>query len=150
MRKSRLRSLNECLDKDQTLARLTAHAGHVHALQQLFARAVPAMLRAGCRVANYKAGVVVVHAENGAIASKLRQLAPTLGGVFNSAGEQVTEIRIRVQPGLMHTTPGKAPSAAMLGTAGRSSLQRLRDQLPQGPLKDSLERWLQRSQPPVR
>lgn len=147
MRKSKLRSLNECLDGDQTLVRLTAHAGHVHKLQQLFARAVPAMLRASCRVVNYKAGVVVVHAENGAVASKLRQLAPTLGGVFSSGGEQVTEIRIRVQPGLMNAAPRKVRTPARLGEAGRNSLQRLADSLPDGPLRMALGTLIERSLP---
>ena len=64
------------------MARLAAHAEHLQKLQQSFEKAVPAMLARSCRVANFKLGVVIIHAENGAAAAKLRQIAPSLSEDF--------------------------------------------------------------------
>lgn len=139
------RTLDDCLNADQAMARLAAHAGRLQKLQSLFAEAVPASLARYCRVANFKAGALIIHAENGAVAAKLRQMAPTLTGEFRQKNEEITEIRIKVQPldaALQHK-PGV--TAAPLGDAGRASLSRLSETLPDGPLRESLQRFLQRS-----
>ena len=141
----RARTLDDYLNSDEAMARLAAHAGHLQKLQQLFEKAVPAALARTCRVANFKLGAVILHAENGATAAKLRQIAPSLGEAFRSRGEQVTEIRIKVQPldaALQQTPP---PRAAVLGAGGRASLGRLADALPDGPLRAALANFIERS-----
>jgi hypothetical protein len=127
------------------MARLAAHARHLQKLQQSFEKTVPAMLARSCRVANFKLGVVIIHAENGAAAAKLRQIAPRLSEDFRSRGEQVTEIRIKVQPLDIAAQHQPAPRAATLGEGGRASIGRLTETLPEGPLKTALDSLIARS-----
>ncbi len=141
----RARPLDHYLNSNESMARLAAHAGHLLKLQQSFEKAVPAMLAKSCRVANFKLGVVIIHAENGAVAAKLRQIAPSLSEDFRSRGEQVTEIRIKVQPldaALQHKP---TPHAATLGEGGRASLGRLAETLPEGPLRTALEGFVKKT-----
>ncbi|MCX7178809.1 MAG: DUF721 domain-containing protein [Proteobacteria bacterium] len=136
------RTLDDCLNADESMARLAAHAGHLQKLQRLFEAAVPAALAQTCRIANTKLGVVFIHAENGALATKLRQISPSLCEDFRSAGEQVTEIRIKVQPFHAAVQHVRRPRAAVLGSGARDSIARLSDALPDGPLRAALGRLI--------
>jgi len=136
------RTLDDCLNADETMARLAAHAGRLLKLQRLFQAAVPAALAQTCRVANYRLGVVFVHAENGAVAAKLRQISPSLCKVFCSGGEQVTEIQVKVQPLNAAAHNRSRPKAAVLEEPSRESIGRLLGSLPEGPLRDALGRLL--------
>jgi len=138
------RTLDDYLNADEAMARLAAHAGRLQKLQRLFEESVPPSLARVCRVANFKLGALVIHAENAAVAAKLRQMVPTLSDGFRLKGEQVTEICIKVQPldaALQYRPPMQA---AILGDGGRASLERLSGNLPDGPLRESLQRFLQR------
>lgn len=124
--------------------RLVAHAGRLQKFQLWFEESVPVSLARACRVANFRSGAVIIHAGNGAVAAKLRQLAPTLGDVFRSKGEQVTEIIIKVQPrdvAAQHDA-GMPPRPPILSEAGRSSLERLSATLNDGPLREAVRRLL--------
>lgn len=139
------RTLDDCLNADEAMARLAAHAGRLLKLQRLFETAVPVALAQACRVANIKLGVVFIHAENGAVATKLRQISPSLCEGFRSSGVEVTEIQIKVQP--LDAAPQQflPQKAAVLDDASRTSIARLSDSLPNGPLREALGRFLARS-----
>ena len=139
------RTLDDCLNADEAVARLAAHAGRLLKLQHLFEEVVPATLAQTCRIANYKLGAIIIHTENGAVAAKLRQIAPSLCNEFRLRGVEVTEIRIKVQPLDAALQYKSVPEAAVLGAAGRASLTRLADSLPEGPLRQSLGRFIARS-----
>lgn len=141
----RARTLGDYLNSDEAMARLSAHAGHLQTLQRSFEKAVPAMLARSCRVANFKQGVVIIHAENGAVAAKLRQIAPSLSEDFRLRGEQVTEIRIKVQPLDVALQQRQVPRSSSLGEAGRASIGRLSASLPEGALRTALEGLVARS-----
>jgi hypothetical protein len=139
------RTLDDFLNADKAMARLAAHAGRLLKLQSLFEEVVPAMLARTCRIANFKSGAIFIHAENGAVAAKLRQIIPSLSDEFRTRGVQVTEIRIKVQPldvAVQHNPPVQG---AVLGDAGRASIARLADSLPEGPLRESLGRFIAHS-----
>lgn len=138
------RSVEHFLEKDEALARLSAHAAHLQKVQQAFAQVVPVMLARSCRVANVRKEGVVVHAENGAVAAKLRQLVPTLLVALQATGMAVTQINIKVQPETSAPLPRPSPQAAVLGSGGRQSIARLMAELPEGALKSVLGRFLSR------
>lgn len=142
----RARTLDEHLKANEAMARVAAHAGHLQGLQRLFEKAVPATLMRTCRVANFKMGVLVIHAANGAAAAKLRQIAPSLSEMLRSKGEQVTEIRIKVQPFDIAEQHVQV-QAAVLGEASRARIDRLSASLPEGPLRASLEELVKKSIP---
>jgi hypothetical protein len=50
------------------------------------------------RVANLKLGKLIIHADNGGVAAKLRQITPTLVDVFHNEAVEVTGIEVKVQP----------------------------------------------------
>ena len=139
------RTLDDCLNADESMARLTAHAGRLLKLQSLFEEMAPAALARTCRIANFKSGVIFIHAENGAVAAKLRQITPSLNEDFRSRGVQVTEIRIKVQPLDVATHHGLPPKAAVLGDPSRASIARLTASLPDGPLRESLGRFISKN-----
>ena len=136
------RTLDDFLNADEAMARLSAHAGRLLKLQSLFEEVAPAALARTCRIANFKSGVIFIHAENGAVAAKLRQITPSLNDEFRTRGVQVTEIRIKVQPLDAAVQHRPSPQAAILGHAGRASIARLTASLPEGPLRESLARFI--------
>ncbi len=78
-------------------ARLSEQANRLQRLQTLLESALPAYLLPGTHVANLKRGKVVIHADSGAVAVKLRQLAPRLAEGFIQQGQEVTGIEVKVQ-----------------------------------------------------
>lgn len=137
------RSLEDCLNADAALARLTGHAGHLLKLQRIIGAALPTPLARACRIANCRAGVVFVHADNGAVAAKLRQLAPSLCAELRSSAGEITEIRVKVQA--RETTEDRGPGKviAQLGSQTKQGLTNLSLSLPEdSPLRASLVRLL--------
>ena len=137
------RSLDDCLNADAALARLTAHAGHLLKLQRIIDASLPSTLGRASRIANYRAGIVFLHADNGAIAAKLRQLAPSLSEQLRSSGAEITEIRIKVQAREGAEPDRKFDAIAQIGSRAKQGLTSLSTSLPDdSPLKASLERLL--------
>lgn len=143
----RARLLDDHLKADESMARLAVHASRLQKLQQILEKTVPSLLARSCRVANFKLGVLVIHAENGAVAAKLRQMAPSMSATFQSAGEQIAEIRIKVQPQEIAHEHKPHAQAAILGEDSRARIDHLADTLPDGPLKAALEKLVLRSRP---
>lgn len=137
----RARSLSSLLDTNDGIARLSAHAGRLLELQRAFEKAVPAALARFGRVANLKQGRVVIHAENGAIAAKIMQVAPRLADVFLKAGAQVSEVQVKVQPLGVHVPATPPPHAASLLSPVCDELNSFAGQLPEAsPLREALQR----------
>ncbi len=137
------RSLNDCLNADAALARLTDHAWHLLKLQRIIDATLPTALARASRIANYRLGIVFIHADNAAIAAKLRQLAPSLGDALRSSGGEITEIRVKVQAREGQETVEKRQVVAQLGSRTKQGLTSLSHTLPEdSPLRLSLERLL--------
>jgi hypothetical protein len=142
--RGRPRSLEDFLSSDASLARLSAHARRLLQFQRIFESATP--LARHARVANLRSGNIIIHALNGAVATKLRQLAPRLVAIFQNEGKEVTGIDIRLQPGaesrrtVGHTPPEK------IGPKQKQALTALANDLPDGSvLKSALDRLVARA-----
>jgi len=68
------RSLQEHLTSGDSMARLAAHAQRLLQFQRRLEVALPEALRPHARVANFRLGKLFIHAANGAVAAKVRQL----------------------------------------------------------------------------
>jgi hypothetical protein len=140
------RSLDAYLNSAGGLARLSAHAGRLVKLQRVFEKIAPSYLAASSRVANFKLGKVVIHADSGAVAAKLRQMLPSLLGEFSLEGAEVTEIQVKVQPthaALQQRSRGVRPAVSAPAKAG---LEQLATDLPEdSPLKEALGRLVRNS-----
>jgi len=138
-------NIDELLQRDPQLARLTGHAAILLRLQDRLAATLPEPLRPAVRVANLKDGRLLLHADNGAVATRLRQQAPTLVSALRLQGGEVTGIEVRVQPRNPPSTPPAATPAMPPGAQARQALATLADRLePPSPLRKALQRLLAR------
>lgn len=138
------RSLEDCLQADSGLARLAAHARRLARLQQVFLSATP--LARHARIANLRSGRIVIHAHNGAVAAKLRQIEPRLTDVFRSEAAEVTGIDIRVQPSrtLEKRPAGHRPTG--IGQKQKRALTLLSESMPaDSPLAVALSKLAEQS-----
>lgn len=140
------RSLDAYLNSTGGLAHLSAHAGRLVKLQRVFEEIAPSYLAASSHVANFKLGKVVIHADSGAVAAKLRQMLPSLVDEFSLKGVDITEIQVKVQPSGVAPQHKRGVTAASVGPSAKSGLSRLAEELPaDSPLKEAVERLVKRS-----
>jgi hypothetical protein len=136
-------TLKDHLAGADAFVRIAAQANRLQRLQTLLESSLPAHLLPGTRIANLKRGKVVIHADSGAVAVKLRQLAPRLAESFNQTGLEVTGIDVRVQARrrINAGTRGKAPK--VLGTKPKQALTSLASGLnPDSPVRRAIEKLL--------
>ena len=134
------RSLDDCL-RTSGLARFASHAERLLRLQRLLEGALPGALGRAARVANVRQGRIFIHTDSGAVAAKLKQITPTLLGVFRDAEAEVTGIEVRVQPGTVKPNPRRKALRPPPGPMQKQGLASLAAGLPEdSPLRKSLER----------
>ncbi|MDH4285206.1 MAG: DUF721 domain-containing protein [Gallionellaceae bacterium] len=130
--------LNSYFNTNQELRQLSCKAAQLKVLQELYEHLAPSSLARFSHVHAVELQTLVLAASNGAVAAKLRQLAPQLAGQFRNAGHEVTRIQVRVQVG---SYPASRVSAGRkLGADGRNKLVELAGELPDSPLKRALQR----------
>ena len=141
------RSLSDCLNAPGAsgtgLDKLSHHAGRLLRMQRILESALPRTLVRGARVANYKLGKLIIHADSGAVATKLKQITPTLLGVFLDEGTQVTGIDVRVQPRAAPSKGASVTNQVLIGEKPKQGLTSLAAELPSdSPLRRALEQLL--------
>lgn len=137
--------LHRYLATGDTLARLQDHARMLMRTQEALRGMLPQPFSDACSVANLRDGKLVVFARNGAIASRLRQMVPSLMQGFAARGQIVQAIEVKVGLVVEAEPPPPRPPRKM-GDAGRRSVEDLVSQLPaDSPLRESLQRLLDRS-----
>lgn len=119
------------------MAGLLPQAERLIELRRIYSKLVPQQLLRSSSIVNYKRQVVVIFADNNAVAAKLRLLSPRLIDDFSKVAVEVTGIRVEVQP---RPDPVSAivPKRAKLSQAGAESLEALASQLPDSKLKQAL------------
>jgi len=135
--------LNSYFGASPELRQLSSKAGQLLALQQHYEQIAPASLIRYSRVLQLERQILTLAANNGAIAAKLRQLAPELTRLFQNKGCEVTGIQVRVQVALPAT--GQIPTPLTLTATGRKRLIELSAELPDSPLKNALQRFAKKS-----
>jgi len=137
------RSLQEHLVSGDHLARLASHAQRLLQFQRSLEAALPAALAAHTRVANFRLGKLFIHATNGAVAAKVRQLGPRIASELSNKGVKVTQIEVRVQAGIPYPPTKKHERPALPGIWQKQGLTALARNLPAAsPLKAALDRLL--------
>jgi hypothetical protein len=139
-----VQKIGDVIANQDNLRSLAQLARRLEDLQHLLFEALPPALAAASRVSNLKSGLLVISAENAAVAAKLRQLAPRLLSHLEKSGIQVTGIRVDVQVKAHkikaeHEVTGRAlPPDAIRKFSG------LAERLPPSPLKSALARMARR------
>jgi len=134
--------LNSYLDASPELHRLADKAEHLRALQRHYEQLAPPALARASHVVYLERNILLLAADNGAVAAKLRQLAPELTRLFKDKGHEVTGIQVRVQVTLPPTKRNTLPTS--LSDTGRKNLNDLAGKLPDSPLKSALQRLARR------
>ena len=91
-------NLSDFLNQDQAAGKVMAHARLLQKLSRRFAAVAPSSLQQASRIANFKAGILVVHADNGAVAAKLRQRGQRISREMSLNGIECSGIEVKVQP----------------------------------------------------
>ncbi|MDX8399093.1 MAG: DciA family protein [Gallionellaceae bacterium] len=130
--------MNSYLAGNPELRQLSNKAGQLTALQRQYEQLAPISLIRHSHVLHLQQKILTLAANNGAIAAKLRQLAPELIQLLQNRGCEVTVIQVRVQvsvPPPVHTV-----TPARLSEAGKKHMTELAEKLADSPLKNALQR----------
>ncbi len=147
--RSSVHSLKDLLQEDGGAGKLLAHAQFLTRLTEIYAVAVPDYLSPTSRVVNYRAGIITIHADNGATAAKLRQMVPRLMEAFVSEGIKCNDLRIKTQAPAFkmsgESTGSDIPIARALSEKARTEIAACLHSLPDSPLRSTLQRLLDRA-----
>ena len=108
-----------------------AHAKFLQKLARFYGQTYCRASRRSEPVANFKSGTVVIHADNGAVAVKLRQMGPSLTREFSSRGIGYTGVTVKVQALIYHQS--RSPEDRPLPEGARRNLGRLAKACPRRP-----------------
>jgi hypothetical protein len=132
------RTIGDLLVATEELKTLTARTRRLRELQKLYSRSAPRELAGSSRVKSYKAGVLCVTADNGVVAAKLKQLAPTLLRAIRRSDADVAAIRIEVQVRAMQTSRQHERRPKTLPPQAVDAFQELAERVTEEPLKLAL------------
>lgn len=137
-------SFKRILDADATLAEWEVRRRREAALTEIVRRQLPRPLAMRIHVIDARNDALELAADVGAVAGLLRQRSADLLRSLNRQGWEFTGIRVRVQ---VRVDPAPAPKmlANPLDRSSLRPLSALARTLPQGPLKEALERFLRRA-----
>jgi hypothetical protein len=134
-------SLRQILAADPALAAWDARRRREAALTTIVRRHLPRPLAERLRVAEERGTELNLVADAGAIAAVARQRAPDLLAELQREGCEFTSIRVRVQVGTARNVVEK-PVPKQIDRTALRPLQALVQELPAGPLKSALARFL--------
>ena len=119
---------------------LFAYAETIGAMQRVLMKMLPPSLAQYCALSGFSGGNLTICADNGATATKLRQMLPSLLLEFQATGYEVTAIRIAVQANYRNTQGRKFfRKNRSIGSAGIENLNTLASGLPESPLKTAIQ-----------
>jgi hypothetical protein len=135
-----VQKIGDVIANSGNLKTLAQHARRLEELQHLLFEAVPPALAAASRVSNLQSGLLVISADNAAVAAKLRQLAPRLLSHLGKAQFQVTGIRVDVQVKAHKIKAEDDVTPRALPPEAIREITRLSQRLPTSPLRSALTR----------
>ena len=135
------KSLENYLEATDGAGKIMAHARLLIKLARIYQQIAPPHLSQASSLANYKSGIIVIHATSGAVAAKMRQLAPTLADGFSKKGIECNGVQVKVQAGETGTQSRTSIHRPLSSSAGKT-LGDLRDTLPTSPLRTALDSLL--------
>lgn len=119
----------------KALVQKTQHLAEWH---ERYAGLAPPELARSSRVAGFRSGTLVLRADNAAVAAKLKQLTPRLMTALNQQANEVTSIRVQVQPVQITRRAEKNRRLAGLPPHAVEQFEKLATAVPESPLKNAL------------
>ncbi|MDD5330059.1 MAG: DUF721 domain-containing protein [Sulfuricella sp.] len=130
------------LNSAPNLHTLLQEANKLLALQTAWNDIAPRPLAAASTVGALHGQAMIVYANNGAVAAKLRQLAPSLQAKFQERGIEVTAIRVDVQ--VAAPPLDRKPKSRTMNRNALNNLEQLENGLSESPLKNALRALIRR------
>jgi len=130
--------LSTYFNATQELRQLSSKVDQLLSLQRHYEQIAPPSLVRASHVMQIDQKTLVIAADNGTVAAKLRQLAPGFTQLFQNGGYEIIGIQIRVQVALPIST--RSPRSTSLSTIGRQQLADFTEKLQDSPLKNALQR----------
>jgi hypothetical protein len=144
------RRIGDLMMATEELRTLSARTRRLRQLQKLYFRSAPRELAGSSRVKSCKAGVLWVTADNGVVAAKLRQLAPSLLTAMRRTDQDVTAVRIDVRVSGIQEQRSHSRRSKRLPPQAVSAFQALAENVADEPLKLALANLLRRHALPKR
>jgi hypothetical protein len=126
------------------LQALSRKARRLMELQQAFLDSAPPSLSRASRVKDYQTGTLFLSADNAAVATKLKQLAPSLLLNIRKRESEITGIRIAVQVKEVTDPPQIKSQKRALSTENIGIFRNLSEALPESRLKSALTNLVRR------
>ena len=121
---------------------ISMRAKRITALQQTYLKAAPEEVTRCSRVGNETQGTLVLLADNGPVAARLRQSTPRLLAAIQQRWPEVTSIRIEVQ--VVRNSKVKKRQIRRIGTTGINDFQRLATSLSDSsPLRAAISKLIE-------
>jgi hypothetical protein len=138
------RKLSALIIDNAGLTALTRATQCIAALQRLYAVCAPPDMAGASRVVNHRNGMLVIAADNGAVAAKLRQQAPRLLKNLQKQGAEVTGIQVQVQVGRIAPALRRQAQKTSLTIDSIDDFERLSKQVKNPGLRSALARFAAR------
>jgi len=132
--------LNSFFSGDKALRALARKADQLATLDALFRKAAPASLLGASRVIGFERHVLKIGADSGAVAAKLRQLAPQILVRVQEDNAEVTGILVKVQVGRPMAKARRIVRPP--GETGKRQIAEFASNLGNSPLKSALLRLI--------
>lgn len=114
-------SFRDIARKDSRLSQLANEARALMALDSAFRRLLPSPLSDHCRAVRIRDGELVVYADNGVVAARLKLIGPGLLPALTDRGYPASKIRVKVD--IRFKTPVKPAKALALSPAALESIE---------------------------
>lgn len=141
------------LGKTAEYENLFSLAQQLYRDQLTFSKLIPAHLAQYCNIGRISNGRLTIMAENGAVASKLKQISPSLLLKLQKLGWEVTAIQILVQAHflskntkLLADERDSNNKKIILSQTGKDCLNQLATTLPDSELKSTIQSFLKKHQ----
>jgi hypothetical protein len=145
-----LQTIGALLGANTELKALSARVRRLEQLQKLYLGSAPRDLASASRVKSFRAGTLVISADNAPVAAKLRQLAPSLTSALHETAGEITKIRIEVQVSGRAGAGGRRGGKRALSPETVDEFQALADRVADEQLKSALTRLVRRHSKPNR
>lgn len=136
-----LQRLRGLIRSERALAVLIPEAERLARLDRLMASALPTAIARRSRVMALDGDTLLVHCDNGAVASRVRSQAASLARMLSTETHPVGHLKVKVRA---DWSVAEKPEKARLGASALSALDTLEDALPEGGLKAALARMIER------
>lgn len=136
-----MQRIDAFIRRDAALHALLEQTRQLTALQGIWTSVIPSALRSHTQAGGMTARRLTVFADSGAVAAKLKLLAPGLLQGLQQKGVDADSIRVAVRANVS-TKPGPKPGRRISARAAEN-LRGLAETLEDSPLRDALKRLAQ-------